>query len=129
DLFGNVPISTDFTNTTPPAKNTRQEVYNFVEKELLDNIPNLQKTGPNDDATYGRVNYYTAYATLAKLYLNAKVYTGTAQWVKAIAACDTIINSGKYALAPNYNDNFKKENKGSLEFIWVIPYDGIKATG
>jgi len=129
DLFGNVPISTDFNNTTPPANNTRQEVYNFVEKELLENAPNLQKTGPTDESTYGRVNYYTAYATLAKLYLNAKVYTGTPQWDKAIAACDTIINSGKYVLAPNYNDNFKKDNKGSLEFIWVIPYDGIKATG
>jgi hypothetical protein len=129
DLFGNVPISTDFANTTPPANNTRQEVYNFVEKELLENAPKLQKTGPTDEATYGRVNYYTAYAALAKLYLNAKVYTGTAQWDKAIAACDTIINSGKYALTANYNDNFKKDNKGSSEFIWVIPYDGIKATG
>jgi len=129
DLFGNVPISTDFSNTTPPANNTRKEVYDFVEKELLENAPNLQKTGPTDEATYGRVNYYTAYATLAKLYLNAKVYTGTSQWPKAIAACDTIINSGKYALTPDYNDNFKKDNKGSSEFIWVIPYDGIKATG
>ena len=129
DLFGNVPISIDFNNTTPPANNTRQQVYDFVEKELLANVANLQKTGPTDEATYGRVNYYTAYACLAKLYLNAKTYTGVAQWDKAIAACDTIINSGKYALAANYNDNFKKDNKGSLEFIWVIPYDGIKATG
>lgn len=129
DLYGNVPLSTDFTSTTPPATSTRQQVYDFVEKELLDNIPSLQKTGPNDETTYGRVNYYTAYAALAKLYLNAQVYTGTAQWDKAIAACDEIINSGKYALAPNYNDNFKKDNKGSTEFIWVIPYDDIQATG
>lgn len=129
DLFGNVPISTDFSKTDPPANNTRKEVYDFVEKELTDALPNLQKTGPNDNATYGRVNYYTAQAVLAKLYLNAQVYTGTAQWDKAIAACDDIINSTKFSLMANYRDNFKKENKGSTEFIWVIPYDDIQATG
>ena len=129
DLFGNVPISTDFTKTDPPPNNTRKEVYDFIEKELLAALPDLEKTGPNDNATYGRVNYYTAQAVLAKLYLNAQVFTGTAQWDKTIAACDDIINSGKYALMANYSDNFKKENKGSTEFIWVIPYDEIQATG
>lgn len=129
DLFGNVPISTDFTKTDPPANNTRKEVYEFVEKELLAALPDLQKTGPADNETYGRVNYYTAQTVLAKLYLNAEVFSGGAQWDKAIAACDDIINSGKYALMPNYRDNFKKDNKGSTEFIWVIPYDDIQATG
>ncbi|SDL49144.1 Starch-binding associating with outer membrane [Catalinimonas alkaloidigena] len=129
DLFGNVPLSTDFSNTEPPANSTRQQVYDFVEKELLDNAPLLQKTGPADESTYGRVNYYTAYTALAKLYLNAEVYTGTPQWDKAIAACDEVINSGMYSLMPNYRDNFTRNNKGSTEFIWVIPYDEINATG
>lgn len=129
DLFGNVPISTDFTKTDPPPNNTRKEVYDFVEKELLAALPDLQKTGPNDNTTYGRINYYTVQTVLAKLYLNAEVFSGTAQWDKAIAACDEVINSGLFALMPNYSDNFKKENKGSTEFIWVIPYDEIKATG
>ncbi|RZK47355.1 MAG: RagB/SusD family nutrient uptake outer membrane protein, partial [Pedobacter sp.] len=129
DLFGNVPISIDFTKTDPPPNNTRKEVYDFVEKELLAALPDLQKTGPNANETYGRVNYYTAQAILAKLYLNAEVYSGTPQWDKAIAACDEIINSASFALMPNYRDNFKKENKGSTEFIWVIPYDEIQAQG
>ncbi len=129
DLFGNVPLSIDFSQTDPPSNATRKEVYDFVEKELLDNLPLLAKTGPNDPLTYGRVNYYTAYACLANLYMNAGVYTGTPQWDKAIAACDEIINSGQFSIMPNYSDNFKQNNKGSTEFIWVIPYDGIKATG
>lgn len=129
DLFGNVPISTDFTKTDPPPNNTRKEVYDFIESELVASLPDLQKTGPNDNSTYGRVNYYTAQAALAKLYLNAGVYTGTPQWDKAIAACDAIINSGVYSLTASYSDNFKKENKGSSEFIWAIPYDEIQATG
>ena len=129
DLFGNVPISTDFTKTDPPPNNTRKEVYDFIEQELLAALPELQKTGPDDNATYGRVNYYTAQTVLAKLYLNAEIFSGTPQWDKTIAACDDIINSGKYVLMPNYRDNFTKNNKGSTEFIWVIPYDDIQATG
>ncbi|MHA4806892.1 RagB/SusD family nutrient uptake outer membrane protein [Flavitalea flava] len=127
DLYGNVPIVTDFTNTQPPANATRQSVYNFIEKELLDNAGQLPKSGPGDGPLYGRVNYYTAWAVLAKLYLNAGVYTGTPQWQKASAACDTIINSGVYALTPSYLDNFKRDNTGVSEFIWAIPYDGVKA--
>nr|MBA4166196.1 RagB/SusD family nutrient uptake outer membrane protein [Chitinophagaceae bacterium] len=107
----------------------RKEVYDFVEKELLDNVANLSKNGPGDGPNYGRVNYYTAWATLAKLYLNAEVYTGTAQWQKAQDACNIIINSGLYSLTGAYLDNFKRNNTGSPEFIWAIPYDGTKAPG
>lgn len=129
DNYGNVPISIDATAEEPPGNSSRAEVYAFVEQELLENLPLLQKTGPADESTYGRVNYYTAAAALAKLYLNAEVYTGTAQWQKAIEASDEIINSGMYALTPDYRDNFSVTNKGSSEFIWAIPYDEIQAPG
>jgi starch-binding outer membrane protein, SusD/RagB family len=129
DWYGNVPLSIDYNDTRPPANSTRAEVYAFVEKELMDNGPLLPKTGPTDRSTYGHVNYYTAYACLAKLYLNAQVYTGTAQWDKAIAACDEIINSGKYALSANYVDNFVQNNQNSTESIWALPYDRIQFTG
>lgn len=129
DNFGNVPLSIDATAVEAPGNSSRAEVYAFVEKELLENLPLLQKTGPADEATYGRVNYYTAMAALAKLYLNAEVYTGTAQWQKAIDACDEIIDSNEYALTPNYRDNFSVNNKGASEFIWAIPYDEIQAPG
>lgn len=129
DNFGNVPISIDATAEEAPGNSSREEVYAFVERELLENLPHLRKTGPADESTYGRVNYYTAMAALAKLYLNAEVYTGTPQWQKAADACDEIINSGMYALTPNYRDNFNVSNKGSSEFIWAIPYDEIQAGG
>lgn len=129
DWYGNVPLSIDYADTKPPANSTRQQVYDFIEKELKENGPLLPKTGPNDLTTYGRVNYYTAYAILAKLYLNAKVYTGTAQYDKAIAACDEIINAGKYSLAANYVDNFVKENSASPEFIFAVPFDHVHLGG
>jgi len=129
DLFGNVPVVTDFSTTTPPANKPAAEVYAFIEKELLDNKDALPKIGPGDGPYYGRVTYYVAEATLAKLYLNAQTYTGTPQYDKAIAACDEIINSGKYTLMGNYADIFSRNNVASTESIWAIPFDGVKAGG
>jgi tetratricopeptide (TPR) repeat protein len=124
DWFGNVPLVTDFetADAAPPTK-TRLEVYNFVVGDLEVAVPKLSKAV--DGTTYGRMNYYAGQALLAKLYLNAKVYSGTAQWDKAIAACDEIINSGKYSLESNYFANFNVNNSGSKEFIFAIPYDEV----
>ena len=130
DWFGNVPLSIDFTTTTPPANSTRKQVYDFVESELIATSALLKKpTGIPDVATYGRMNYYVAQACLAKLYLNAEVYTGVAQWDKCIAACNNIVNSGIYILTPNYIDNFVQNNQNSKESIWAIPFDHVKFTG
>ena len=129
DWFGNVPISIDFTSTASPSTSTRDQVYALVESELLAAAPLLPHTGPADESTYGRVNAYTCWAALAKLYLNAEVYTGTAQWAKCIAACDTVINSGLYTLTFNYQDNFVQENKGASESIFMIPYDHVHEQG
>ncbi|MBD1367236.1 RagB/SusD family nutrient uptake outer membrane protein [Mucilaginibacter sp. ZT4R22] len=129
DLFGNVPITTDFSETAPPATKPRAEVYAFIEKELLENVDKLPKVGTGDGPYYGRVTYYVVQATLAKLYLNAQTYTGTPQYDKALAACDIIINSGKFQLMNNYADIFSRNNIGSTESIWAIPFDGVKAKG
>ena len=122
DLYGNVPIVTDFASgeAAPPTKQ-RTEVYNFVVGDLEAAVPKLSKAV--DGTTYGRMNYYAGEMLLAKLYLNAGVYTGTVQWDKVITACDEIINSGKYSLESNYFTNFNVDNSGSKEFIFAIPYD------
>lgn len=129
DLFGNVPLVTDFADATPPATKPRAEVYAFIEKELLETVDGLQKVGPADGPYYGRVTRYVAFAGLLKLYVNAQVYKGAPEWDKAIAAADTVINSGRYGLMANYSDNFNRTNIGSTEFIWAVPYDGVKAGG
>ena len=71
------------------------------------------------------MNYYAGMTLLAKLYLNAGVYSGTPQWQKVITACDEVINSGKYSLESNFFTNFNVNNQGSKEFIFAIPYDQI----
>lgn len=128
DLYGNVPIVTSFADADPnPATNSRVEVYNFVESELTSALNSV--TDAVDGSTYGRVNKNVVNTALARLYLNAEVYTGSAQWSKAAAAADAVINSGNYALESDYFANFNVDNSGSGENIWVIPYDEVFAGG
>lgn len=128
DIYGNVPIITDF-NVDPSSitQSSRAEVYNFVESELQDALTNV--TSAKDGSTYGRVNRDVVNTVLTKLYLNAEVYTGTAQWQRAADAAQAVIGSGNYALLGNYFDNFSTDNSGSTEFIFAIPYDQVFAGG
>lgn len=128
DMFGNVPLVTNF-NTPPDSvtNSTRQQVFTFVESELKSNIPLLSSNV--DASTYGRVTKWMAFGVLAKLYLNAQVYTGTARWNDCIAACDSVISSGKYSLQTNYFDNFSVKNEGSVENIFVVPFDNVNIGG
>lgn len=124
DAYGNVPIITETSTDATPANNTRQEVYNFVEQSIVSNLGNLR-----EEKTYATMNYYVAHAVLAKLYLNAQVYTGSAQWQKAADAADVIIQSGLYSLEPDFLDNFSTRNAGSVENIFVINYDEVSGQG
>jgi len=125
DEWGNVPIiqKYDVPSDYLPKTNTRLEVYNFIEKELTDNIAYLSKE--NNASTYGRATYWTAKSILAKLYLNAEVYTGTPQWKKAADACEEIIMSKKFSLMDDDSQNFIAQNQNSTEAIFAIPYDAV----
>jgi hypothetical protein len=127
DNHGNVPIVTDYKDVTIPKQSTRQELYDFVIKEFNEAMPLL--SDKVDVTTYGRMNKWAAKATLAKIYLNAGVYTGTPQWEKSIQACNEIILSNKYGLETNYRDIFKTENQNSKEIIFSVPYDELNGTG
>lgn len=126
DMFGNVPIVTQFDlpNGFLPEQSTRTEVYNFIVKEIEDNVALLSTK--NDISTYGTFNQWAAYSLLAKMYLNAEVFTGTAQWQKAIDAADKVINSGAgFVLEPTQKNVFVTENQNSKEIIWALPLDAI----
>jgi len=125
DNFGNVPIVTDFTKAELPEQSTRQQVYDFVVKEFTETIPQLStQTGT---ATYGRFNQFAAKGVLARVYLNAGVYTGTAQWDKVIALTNEIITAGKYQLDATYRGPFSRTNDKSPEILFAVPYDAINA--
>lgn len=64
--------------------------------ELTDHVEYLS-TVKGGENYYGRFNKWAGYALLAKVYLNAEVYTGTPMWDKCIQACDKV-SEGGYAL-------------------------------
>ncbi|WP_080053869.1 RagB/SusD family nutrient uptake outer membrane protein [Spirosoma aerolatum] len=126
DLFGNVIIS-DAVTSASPKQSTRAEVFAWVEKELLAVYPTLSDEPRG--SYYGRMNKWVADMILAKLYLNAQVYTGTARWADAITRCDNIIKSGKFQIAGDYFSNFVTQNQNSTETILATPFDKSKRTG
>lgn len=127
DLYGNVPIVTDFKDMSLPKQSTRQEVFDFIIAEITSNIGNLSQTPRG--YYYGRINQWGAYALLSKMYLNAQVWTGTAKWQACIDACDEIIKyadrTGEYALETNQKDVFVTKNENSKEIIFALPFDEI----
>lgn len=123
DNWGNVPIITETSSGGNPTNNSRQEVFDFIESSVLENVDLL----PKED-TKSTMNYYSAHAILAKLYLNAEVYTGTPRWADAEAAADVVI-SGPYSLSSNFFSNFATRNGGSTENILTLPYDENNAGG
>ena len=122
DLFGRVKIVTE--NETDPPQSDRADVFKFVENELNEVIAggNLPTTRIGVEGA-DRFNEAGANALLAKLYLNAEVYTGTAQWQDASNAADEVINSGLYMLTEDYGEVFSPMNSGDPEHILVAPYD------
>ncbi len=128
DMYGNVPMDTSFVNVSAaPPTASRSTIYNMLISDLEAAVPLLTRTVGG--TAYGRINYYAGKCLLAKLYLNAGVYVNAPAWANVVAACDTIINSGKYSLESNYFTNFNVNNSGSKEFIFAIPYDKVFFTG
>jgi len=132
DNYGNVPYVTSF-NVDPSTvkQSTSAAVYDSVVADLTTNIPLLPANV--DATTYGRMTQWGGYALLAKLYMNAQVYTGTAHWSDAITACNAIINSSNYGLLSDYFDNFSPTNSNLLssgnENILVVPFDKVNIGG
>ncbi|MDZ7694010.1 MAG: RagB/SusD family nutrient uptake outer membrane protein [Balneolaceae bacterium] len=128
DNFGDAPLVTAPTEGNEmPGKTPRGEIYQFVVDELTNAIPNLSEE--TNQRMYGRFNKWAAKTLLAAVYLNAEVYTGSAQWDNVIQQTNDVINSGKYMLAMDYSEPFKVQNQNSNENIFVIPYDQINGGG
>jgi len=120
DMFGEVPIVTDFEDQSLPSKSTRQEVYNFVETELLNAVPHLRS-----GVVYSKLTKNVAYSLLARLYLNSEAFVGVARWQDCIDMCQNI--SG-HSINADYFANFATTNQTSNEIIFAIPYDSKAGT-
>ena len=117
DQFGNVPLTVNFEEEELPLNSPRAEVFKFVETELIEVLDLLSPA-----KSYGRMTQDVANSLLARLYLNAEVYTGTPRWQDCIDACERV-SASNYSLEPDYFANFKSDNEKSKEIVFAIPYD------
>ena len=136
DIFGNPPFVTEATTIGSglPPQISRSALYAYVVSELKAIDPLMVKPGQNQ---YGRADEGAVWALLARVYLNAGVYTGTADYNNAITYASKVIGAG-YALIPNFtqlmlaDDNLNAGPSGggtTDEFIFTINYDGVKTQG
>ncbi len=123
DLFGNVPFldETDGVGTYFPEQIGRSALFDYVEAELLAIEGELVAPRSNE---YGRADQGGAWMLLAKLYLNAEVYTGQARYADALNYAERVINAG-YALEPAYQDLFLADNNTADGIILPIVSDGV----
>src|SRR5690606_14118810 len=121
DCFGKGVIvnESNYGETSPLNESTRTELFEFVEQELLAIEDILPETN-----SYGRANKATAQMLLAKLYLNAEVYTGTQRYNDALTYTVKVIDAG-YTLAPNFVSLFSGDNDTSTEIIFPLIADPV----
>lgn len=125
DLFGNSPFVTDKDPVgTIPTYIKRADLFTYVESELksLDSAGALVAARQNE---YARADQACVWALLARIYLNAEVYTGTARYTDAITYALKVINAG-YTLDTSYSNLFRADNNvNNPEQIFSIAYDGV----
>lgn len=127
DLFGRSTFITeaDLIGAFNPREISRTDLFNYIETELLATIPLL---APAKTAVYGRVDQAAAWALLARVYLNAKVYSGTERYTDAMTYSQKVIQAG-YSLSTNYPELFMADNdKQKNEMIFTINCDGLRTT-
>ncbi len=123
DLFGSVPFVTeaDAPGSFLPRQISRSDLFTYVESELKAIETELAAPRATD---YGRADKAAVQTLLAKLYLNAQVYTGTARYTDAVTYAGRVIGSNTYALEPNYQNLFRADNNNSREIIFPVTFDG-----
>jgi hypothetical protein len=139
DAFGDYPYITNYnTNPNTVSQTPRLQIYDSIVDDLK---ANAQLLPANVDATtYGQITKWFDYCVLARLYLNAQVYSSTTPgqagavnaYAAAVSICDSIINSGLYTLSPGYFDNFSTTNNSLFsggENIFSIPFNKVSIGG
>lgn len=127
DTYGNIPLITDFPVNTLPATQPRAKIFQFIESELLSIVQQLpSKTGnaATNTLQYGRPTKAMAFALLAKMYLNAGIYTGVTRNEDVVAMADSVQQNKTYYLDGRFRDIFLPNNGPQInETIFAIPYD------
>jgi hypothetical protein len=108
DFFRYVPITEDISTLQPQS--TPQQVFEYMEKELRECIPGL-----NRQATTGHFSQASAAALLVRMYLNAEKWIGTPKYTECAAVAQDIIDGayGVFSIDPDYRGPFHRSLVGS----------------
>jgi starch-binding outer membrane protein, SusD/RagB family len=121
DVYGNVPFVTenDQIGVGIPNQIKRKDLFTYIESELKAIETELIAPKQNQ---YGRADQAAAWALLARMYLNAEVYTGTPKYTEAITYCNKL--TSQYTLHPDYRELTIADNHlNTDENIFTIAYD------
>lgn len=124
DMFGIPPFITETNYSISPSQLPRAELFDWIESELLDIRASLPGAS---QGMYGRADQGVVDALLARMYLNAQVYTGKERYSDCILACNRVI-AGGYQLAEDYAELFMADNgqnpRANREIIFPVCFDG-----
>lgn len=125
DFFGKAPFKEHFNNDLPVEKKG-SDLFAYLQNELEECEGDMYEPR---QAPFGRADKAANWLLRARLYLNAEVYTGTADYKNAKEYATKVINSN-YKLAPVYQELFMADNdeneRAMQEIILPIRQDGVK---
>lgn len=160
DCFGNVPFTLELSASSP-HQIARADLFSWIEAELLGkeitinamDDPSVELVTTTTDGClagmqapvartdtqdgYGRADQDAANLLLARMYLNAEVYTGTARWSEAKEYAEKVINGphklwttgkGKWSAYQMLFMGDNGKNGSSVEAVLPLINDGVVTT-
>lgn len=131
DTFGSVPFITEDSpigGAYYPKQASRTAIFNYCVGEL-NSLLSEDSDLAQPRHLYPRADRGSAAGLLARMYLNAEVYTGTPMWAETRSVCERIFDMG-YALCPQYSDLFRGDNGQNMsargEFLWAVDYNDFR---
>lgn len=153
DMFGNVPFTVT-VSTSDPYQIDRESLYRWLVDEITTGhsgqeyytykdkqpVPSYKVTGDADhgfmqdlykkgETTIYRATQEAAKMLLARLYLNAEVYTGKAAWADAEKVAKELVDNS--TLHKPFAEIFMGDNDktSAEEMLFVANVDGLNNSG
>ncbi|MDH6307529.1 hypothetical protein M2451_000678 [Dysgonomonas sp. PFB1-18] len=124
-LWGNVPIIDQPSNPDDkPTNSSQDEVFAFMETDLLDAMNMLEEEYTGDDL--GRATVGAAKGLLARVYMMQH------RWQDAKNQLHWLVEGeGKkyYGLVNDWEDNFKHTSENNIESVFEIQYSDFNPNG
>ncbi|MCM1034728.1 MAG: RagB/SusD family nutrient uptake outer membrane protein [Paludibacter sp.] len=125
DMFGNVPFTTTVSMSSP-TQIKRADLYKWLVEEINGNNGFVNDLYDRGQTTLYRATKSSAYMLLARLYLNAEVYTGTADWENAALYAQKVID-----VYPTLHEPFAEifmgdnDKTSAEEMVFLAACDGM----